>query len=679
MNLNTLIAELKKANQDYHQSDRTSLLSDEEFDSKLALLNEMRDNGDFPEVFARDDVNDLLEGVAGQGSKVETDNIVKHDRPMLSLKKAKTRDELVAFIDKVLEVDSTSTFTLQPKLDGFALSATFVEGKLTRLATRGDGTVGEDMTYLISAPNLTINGLSSTIDVEGVVEVRGEILMSHENFKAVNAARTVAGLETFANPRNGVVGSMRRAKKGLQTAVTVTFATYSVIVNGALAALTTVPEGFLTVADLMEVHVPSISCTNLSKSEILESVDLFGQHRNEFPYPTDGAVVKPTNEGRLDSLMGSSSHSPKSQIAFKYPPVIGRTTIRAFTVTVGKTGRLTPTAVFDPVLIDGSTVTHASCHNFDYVSAMNLKIGSVVEVSKRGDIIPQVSRVVVTPDDSTEIPVPSSCPVCDSALTGELKVLACSNVDCDSRSVFTLRTAVGRDYLDIDGMSVKLLDSLYDAGLVTTVADLYDLDVPTLSQVKVGVTTKGNEKLFGEVRSIKVIESIEKSKTHDTYRILASLNIEGLGKTTSKLVVKSFASMDDFRRATVDQLCALDGIGTGTAESIVNGLSSKSVLIDRLIDAGVTFVFDGGVQKMSTDSKVAGLCFAISGEVPAPFANRNEFVDWLEKNGATFHSSPRKDTDVMVGDATASTSKTKKAVALGVRFVSPDDFASEFC
>lgn len=683
--ITTLIDELHRASEIYYQELGESPLTDEEFDAKHAYLRELQEAGAFPELFAEGTRGFLvLEGDPSLGTKSTADDIVKHRVPMLSLGKAKKEEELRSFLTKT-RAAGAKDFRLQAKLDGFALAAEYHDGHLTCLSTRGDGVEGENISYLLNHAEVSIVGMPTELTLDSDLEVRGELFLTADQFARLDAARTAAGAtDAYKLSRNALVGIIKKAKLGIGYPAEVTFAAYSVLEDGEPADLDILAdEEFKSVDVVTEEIATGVKLTGFADDdEVVTAVQAFGKARENFPLPTDGVVIKPTNEAEMQGKMGSSSHHPRSQVAFKFPSPTAITELLAIDLSVGKTGKVTPIGRIKTVQLDGSDISNLSLHNFNLLYTEDIRVGQTVMIHKANDIIPQVKAVISTPEGAELMPVPDNCPVCEEPLSAAReeegvwppKTLLCKNRGCPSRDFFALKTAVGKDYLDIDGMSEKLLTHLNDIGRVSTIADLYTLTLEELANASFGTTKEGNPVRLGEKRAQHIIDHIEKSKSRPMPKIVAGLAIPGLGRTMTKLLMKRFKNIDELLAAKVEEIEVLDKLGTIRAQAIVDGLAHRATMIATLREHGVEFAVD----EVAEDAHLAGKSFAISGAVPAPFANRGAWVDYIEANGGAFHSGPKAETTYMVGDPEDSSSKVKKAVKLGVEFISPEDFTAQF-
>ena len=760
-----LIQLLIKASQAYYSGDEP-VMSDAEFDSKQSLLQEVCDTGEYSKLFTEGSDGwrvlghgDVLLGASMNnqtGSVTDTSTStnrsvarfrreVTHVPPMLSLQKMKTEDALKSFIGKTSEHGAES-FKLQLKLDGLAVSAIYgSEGDIKLISTRGNGTTGEDCTYL-SDPETTglfINFMPAGIDMSTLAsrtpafgnsskvsefEVRGEVLFIGDQFEKASQARQEAGGEPFSNPRNAGAGLVNRAAKGLGFSAEMTFVVYSVLVDGEYVDATTSSSngglktwmsrnGFLTADELTGIHSGQIKVSELNDSdEVMISIRSLGTVLDSLPFEADGVVIKPVNEAAMLDSMGSTSHHPLSQAAWKYPAQQAVSTVRSIEFTVGRTGRITPVAVFDPTPLDGTVVSKASLHNMNHLSNLDVWVGSTVMFEKANEIIPQIVLVVSRPENSKSIPVPSSCPVCNTVLDYDDKdgvwpprTMTCTNSKCPSRTLQSVVNAVKRDNLDIDGLGPSVVEALGDSGLVSSVADLYGLDEATLAALQTGTSSIGSPVLLGSVRASKIVDQIEKSKSLPFSRLLSSLGIPQIGRRASRKIAEHFGTIDNLLAASTDELSQVPTLGGKRAEILYEGLQANREVISTMRSLGVLFTPDqgsrvsretsadntsgdssesndnnlgqegGAISTSRNQSSVAGLSFSISGKVPEPFSNRNEMVDFIESNGGEFHSSPKASTTYMIADSQGSSSKIVKAHKHNVKFISPEEFTKQFC
>lgn len=690
-----LIKEIQDASRLYYLEGTDSPLTDDEFDTKQRFLEGTARNA-FPDLFVPGTDGHAV--IGGEdvllGAEMRTGDPaaeVVHEPPMLSLAKAKKPADLLSFTRRTRAAGAES-FRLQAKLDGVAISILFdTSGRIDVISTRGDGHLGTDVTSIVRTPGLTIKGIPHALyDTHGrTVEVRGELFFSDDQFCRANDERADRKLPIFAVPRNAVAGIIKKSSSGLDSSVELTFGLYGLVVDGAPANekdITAFTDAFITVDELTTEQTggrPHLTGLR-TDDDLMSAIEDFGKIRETFTIPTDGVVIKPENEAELLVSMGSTAHHPSSQIAWKFPTVRADAVVRNITFTVGKTGKITPVVEFTTVVLDGSNVSRASLHNFELLSEKDIRIGSIVSIEKANEIIPQVVAVISSPADSTRIAVPTHCPSCGSGLVEDGRNLFCRNPECPSRSFESLEFAVGRDYLDIDRLSTATLRALYDAQVVTNIADIFDIDETTLAN------TQSDGRRVGEKTASHIISHIEKARTKEAYKVLAGLAIPGIGRRASKKILTFFNNdFGSLREAPETLLEEIPTLGTVRARSLHDGLAARSGLLDRLSTQIVSLRSSEAGEAPSGDKEetgdstgsgtdLSGLSFSISGSVPEPFQNRNDMVDWIEMHGGTFHSSPRNDTSFLIGSPDGTSAKIVKARKFGIEFISPEEFTSRF-
>ena len=664
---NKLISELKKAAKAYYHG-AAPVMSDEEYDLKLEALEELLTDEDFK----NDEIKSLF--TSPSAGTTSNKNLVEHDVPMLSLAKAKNEEELLSY-HKRLVANGAKGFKLQAKLDGIALSAMYNNGKLIRLTTRGDGVRGENISYLVESPELTIMYLPKVIDYKGKLELRGEIYASDKQFEEFSKNRFEALGGTFSNSRNAVSGILTKAKGGLGYRAELTFATYSTYKDAKPIEIEEVEKmglnGIKPVYQLTEEIVKELDSNALVEVDVNfdklnDAVLRFGELRESFAIPTDGVVIKPTNEVEMLNKMGYTSHHPIANIAYKYPGGKAITTVEEITVTVGKTGRLTPQARVKPVEVDGVVITNITCHNYNWLYDMGIREGSTVAVTRANDVIPAIS-VVIDEGDHSMPKIPNVCPECGGALKGDglsiPKTLVCASDLCPSKTLYYMKSVVSRQYLHIDGMGDVLMEALSNANMLNNLYDLFTLTSDDLANVTIGETSIGNERKLGKVRADKIIASIQNAKNNtSSNKLLASLNIPGVGPNTAQKLIEHFGGLESLINTDYARLYEVDGIGETIVSSFVNhGIRIKEEL-NELLSLGVR------INDVLPDNKEVVGTFSVSGSVEG-FANRGEFVKHMENLGWKFHRTPKKDTDVLFADPNGTSSKIKKAKSNGTRII----------
>lgn len=676
MEIKKLVNELIAASEAYY-SGKELLMTDAEFDSKQSYLEKIYDTLNTEE---QAEVDKVLgrEGVTLGATLNVTDKVV-HQVPMLSLAKANSAETLNKFLDKIVK-QTGSELKVQLKLDGFALSAIYENGKIQQLSSRGDGVNGENLSYLINSNKVTITGLPKTINSKEKVEIRGELYLTDTQFATVNAKRKQLTGEEFKNSRNAVAGLCNRANKGLDYEVRFSFTAYSCFINNMAVEFDDVEAVNLSTVDKVtaENFSDKVELVNLNKDTTLETVATLESLIETIEIPNDGVVIKPMLEGKYLQELGSNEHHPVSQIAYKYPTPSFATKITDITFSIGRTGKVAPVAIVEPVEVMGTVISKVSLHNYDWIQEKGIKVGATVLVTRANKVIPYVQAVVDVPVDSEDVKAPTICPQCDEDLLGyNLKTLWCPNTRCPSRSLKSILNAVGKACLDIEGMSTALVESLNKEGLLNNVADLYDLTFEQLKNVTLGYTAKGTARKLGAKRAEVILEQIKDSKNIELHKFLLVLSIPQLGSSAAKLLAKTYGNIETILSLSMKEIQENEGLGALKASDIYYGLKLNSKLIKELILKGIK-IKPVNNSHSDNETSLVGKSFAISGKVPAPFSNRNEFVSYVENNGGEFHATPKPNTTYMVADSGGTSSKIKKAQQLGVTFITDLEFTEMF-
>jgi len=605
----------------------------------------------------------LHERVAG--GTAEAGGVV-HAAPMLSLENCFDVDELRAW----LESRDATRFTTEPKYDGLSLAATYAAGRLVRIATRGDGTAGENVTHAADR----IAGLPDRLPEALDVEVRGEVIFTTENYEKANTLRVAAGKKAFVNPRNAAAGTLRADT--LDYPATLHFYAHGQVglpasshaeAMGALARLGIgAGDGLLA----LTVHHDAAG--------VVAAVEAFARSRETLPLDVDGMVVK-CDDLADQQRLGHSSRAPRWGVAYKYPALEATSVLRAVEWTVGRTGRITPRATIDPVFVAGTTVTYATLHNADDIRRKDLRIGDTVLVKRAGEVIPRIEAPIVAERDGTEttIDAPQACPRCAGPIVTDDIVWRCAR----GRSCGTgeaIRYATSRDCLDIEGMGEKLVEQLVANGRVKDVADLFTLTVDDLVDLE----------RMGETSARKVVGQIEAARTRPLSKVFCSLGVRMTGRSMSRRLARHFRTMDALRRADAAALCAVDGVGPERAAVIREELAELSDVIDRLASMGVNMNETdkaagdaaGGAADDATVTAVeavAGKTFVVTGAMTGRLdgLSRNDVHARIEAAGGKTSGSVSKKTDYLV-TGEAGGSKVEKARALGVKTITPDQLAA---
>ena len=671
INVEQLIEELTQAAKAYYQEDKV-LMTDAEYDTKIEYLEELVSKGALE---LTGDLSELLQTVSA-GSEPEG-TVVYHDYPMLSLGKAKNTDELKAYHNRLVNGGATG-FTLQMKFDGLALSAKYEKGKLTQLATRGDGVRGELLNHLINHDEVSVLGLPKTIDTDKSFELRGELYITDAQFEVINKNRKEVTGEAFSNSRNAATGIVKRSIGGMGYEAELTFTAYSAYKNGEQIDIYSVDnnEEISKVVEVTEAEVKRLStdelkldsCTIKSTNlkDLEQAVETFGVLRQQFGVPTDGVVIKPINELEMLKKMGYTSRYPIAYIAFKYPGAKATTVVEEITVSVGKTGRLTPQARVRPVEVDGVIITNLTCHNYSWLSEMGIREGATVAVTRANDVIPAIDTVIDKGPNSA-VKIPTHCPECGEKLKGDgtNKTLTCENQECPSRLLYYMKSIVGRNFLYLEGLGDVALEALVSKGVLTSVVDLFKLTEDILATAPTGTTSTGNVRLLGKGNAKNIMKSIERAKVDtDSNKLLASLNFEGMGPGTAKRLIAHFGGIVEVLNVQPEDLTQVNQVGQSLVASFARHQKRAKGQLSELVELGVKIndpiQAEDNVEKKGT--------FSVSGGVEG-FANRNDFVAHMESLGWEFHRSPKKTTDVLFADPNGTSSKIKKARANGTKII----------
>ena len=619
------------------------LMPDSEYD---ALIGEIADlKAQHPEW----DDGGLIERVA---AGVGTGN-VQHSSRMLSLAKVKTEEDLTDFVALVPNA------VVEPKLDGLAISATYRGGRLTQVVTRGDGSAGEDVT----AQAQKIAGLPTRLSEAANIEVRGEVFMTDADFEIANQNRTAAGKPAFANPRNATAGTLRA--QGRTYEAPMSFACYEALYDhppdsymARLAIASTL--GIQTINDLFR----------MKPMPPLDAVREIERQRPTLGFPIDGAVLK-VNSEMVRRQLGETSHSPRWAVAFKYAADTATTRLLDIELAIGRTGRLSLTAILEPVYVGGTTISRATLHHPQFVRDADLRIGDEVYVYRAGDVIPRVTTPVLSarPEGLPRWVPPETCPQCGGSLEKEGLIWRCLSPECSIAG--RIRYFADRDVMDIDGLDVVTAEALAESGMVNSIADLYNLTREQLANLPVGTTTSGQPRLLGHKTADRILSSLaEKTRTQPLARVITSLGIRNVGRSMGRRLAERFRSMDALRNATVEDLASVEGIGPTKAERIRAGLTQTDLIINRLIQAGVQTEIEEAVP-VDSSLPLAGKKVCVTGVVPG--MTRWEADHAVAQLGGTPTDSVTKTTNLLViGDKPGS--KVEKAEKHGVPTMTAGEF-----
>jgi DNA ligase (NAD+) len=610
---------------------------------------------------------------------------VRHERPMLSLSNAFSPEEVADFAASAAKGlgGREPELVAELKIDGLAISLIYERGALVRAATRGDGTTGEDVTANVR----TIRAIPVTLKQPATCEVRGEIYMPKSSFAALNAERAAADLPLYANPRNSAAGSLRQKDAAITAQRNLSFFAYQLFEEPAPTAQSA------ALRRLHELGLPTeqnarAGLTGTSAASFLaEWVD----KRRTLEYETDGAVLKVDAVADQEQL-GYIARSPKWAIAYKFPPEQVTTKLLGISVEVGRTGYLTPVAEMEPVLVAGSTVRRATLHNIDEIRRKDVRVGDIVVLQKAGDVIPEVVRGLAERRTSSlpEFAMPTTCPSCGTAVVRDEVRHRCPNRACPAQNFETLRYAVGRGALDLEGVGEKLLAQLVERGVVRRVGDLYRLTAEQLDGLdRMGSLSDGSRR-DGPNRISNVLGMIEARRSRELWRVLVALGIRHVGEATAKDLAAELqrrvpptsgpawgrAVLATLRSMTADEFTAIAGVGEVVAESIVSafvtGMAGES--LEDLFDAGLIAV-PAAVRPAVPGGPLAGEVVVVTGTLTATGWSRREAQDRIAAAGGTVADAVTAKTTLLVAGEKAG-SKRAAAEKLGITIVDEAGFVA---
>ena len=597
------------------------------------------------------------------GWKAEKGVLVKHNVPMLSLQDVFEKEDVYEFVNSIRsEFGDEAEFLVETKIDGLSMALRYENGELKLAVTRGDGiTEGEDVTMNAKQIPDVVRQLKEPVPY---IEIRGEVYMTRKAFEAVNAKAEEEGTKPFANPRNCAAGTLRQIdtritkERGLSLFIFNVQETRGVTFNTHL-------EGYEYLKrNGVKVIENCFKCK--TADEVWDAIQKIGEMRNDLEYDIDGAVVKLNNLSERSKL-GNTIKFPRWAIAYKYPPEEKETRLLDVEVNTGRTGRVTPVAIFEPISLCGTMVSRATLHNQDFIDQLGLGIGDTILVYKSGEIIPKVKEVNVNkrPADWKPYKMPDSCPVCGHKLAREEGGvdLKCVNLMCPGTLVNRIVNFVSRDCMDIKGFGTEYIRKLTEAGYIKDIADVFELcnKREELIEKKVLGLEKNTDKLLSAIEDAKSQTPADK--------VLAGLGIPGVGKATAKELIRTFGSIDAIEEADKDSLVAVQDIGEISAEGIYNFFNDEGnrALLQRLKDLGLTFA---KAETGNAGSALSGLTFCITGTLEG--MSRSDAENLIESNGGKPVSSVSKKTSYLLMGADAG-SKERKARELGVPIISLDE------
>lgn len=647
---------LNQWSREYYVEDKPTV-EDYVYDKEYAELVAIEEQ--YPDLITSDSPTQRVGGKVLEGFEKVT-----HDIPLYSLNDVFSKEELIAFDQRVQKaVGRVVDYCCELKIDGLSVSLRYEDGNFVRGATRGDGTVGENITENLK----TVRSVPIKLKEPMNIEVRGECFMPKRSFVQLNQDREAEGKDIFANPRNAAAGSLRQldskitAKRNLDTFL------YTVADFGPMEAKTQYDA--LEELEKIGFHTNREKRLCHSIDEVWAYIEEYHDKRVDLPYEIDGIVIK-VNEFLLQDQLGFTVKAPRWATAYKFPPEEVETLIENIEWTVGRTGVVTPTAIMTPVRVAGTTVSRASLHNGDYIKLKDIRLKDTVLIYKAGDIIPEVSQVVLDkrPKDSEEYQLPTHCPVCGSELVhlDEEVALRCINPKCPAQMKEGLNHFVSRNAMNIDGLGPRVLEQMYDKKLVADVADLYKLteeELLTLDKIK-------------EKSANNILTAIDNSKDNSVERLIFGLGIRHVGAKAAKILAEHFGDLETLSRSDYESIIALDTIGDIIADSVVTYFSNEEVheLMNELKQAGVNFEYKGlrSTQLQEVESPFKEKTVVLTGKLTR--LTREEAKETIENLGGKVTGSVSKKTDIVVAGEDAG-SKLTKAQELGIEVWTEDQMA----
>lgn len=645
--------EIKRHNKKYYELDAPEI-SDYEYDKLMQRLKDLE--AAYPEFITPTSPTQMV----GGNARREAGKLVMHDVPMLSLQDVFNREDVEDFINDTIEKLGSPEFVVEEKIDGLSLALRYEDGKLIQAITRGNGTQGEDVTENALVISDVVQKL---VDAPKYFEIRGEVYMTHKNFLATNERQEKLGLKIFANPRNCAAGTLRQLDSRIVKERRLSMFVFNLQkIDGAEIQSHTQAYDFMIRNDIKIIRAYKVCKTF---EEVWRAIEEIGTRRETLDYDIDGAVVKVNSFADREKL-GATSKFPRWAVAYKYPPDERETVLRKIELSVGRTGRITPTAVFDAVTLNGTRVERATLHNQDFIADLDVRIGDTIRVYKSGEIIPRVSGVEVSkrPENAAPYKFPNTCPACGHDLERESVDFRCVNPNCPAQLENHLLNFAGRNAMDIKGLGETSIPKLIADGFIKNVADVYKLKDSRAVLI--------DQKIFGREKATdKVLAAIEESKKNSPAKLLTGLGIFGVGSAAARDLIQHFGGLEELSKATLDDLQLVPDVGEVTARHIrefFDDVDNLKILAE-LKESGLTMaeekkIFDAG-------STIAGKNFVLTGKLEK--FTRDEASKLITERGGLVKGSVTKATNyLIVGDKPGS--KLTKAQELGVTILSEDDF-----
>ena len=653
--LNRLRKEIRHHNNCYYNNDEPEI-SDYEYDQLMLQLKKLE--ADYPELVTKNSPTQMVGGNARREAGV----LVAHDVPMLSLQDVFSRQEVEEFVTSAIEQLDNPEFVVEEKIDGLSLALRYRDGVLAQAITRGDGIIqGEDVTDNAKVIKDIKEKLKEQLPY---FEIRGEVYMSREAFAKVNARQELLGLKQFANPRNCAAGTLRQLNSKVVKDRQLSMFVFNLQrVEGREFASHTEAYEFMKKQGIKVIHNYQVCHT---ASEVMGAIDRIGASRGELPYDIDGAVVKLNSFAQRQAL-GETSKVPRWAVAYKYPPEEKETKLLNIELSVGRTGRITPTAVFEPVQLCGTKVERATLHNQDFIDGLDIRIGDTIKVFKSGEIIPKVRSVCHEKRPVGTVPflIGDTCPVCGHKAVREVDTadIKCTNPSCPAQLENHIINFVSRDAMDIKGMGEQNIHALIEGEYIHDIGDIFNLAVHRDELIAKGVIGK-------EKNTDKLLAAIEKAKENEPQRLVTGLGIAGIGKAAARELMLHYGSIDALAEADVESIQQVRDIGSIGSQAIYEYFRDdvNRDILRRLREYGVNMELqDTGI----VDDVLAGKTVVVTGTLPT--LSRNDAKNMIEAHGGKAAGSVSKKTDyVLAGEAAGS--KLVKAQELGITIIDEAEF-----
>ncbi|WP_314406554.1 NAD-dependent DNA ligase LigA [uncultured Gemella sp.] len=650
--ISKLVSLLNKYSYDYYVEDNPQI-SDTEYDTLYKQLEKLEEK--YPEF--------ILENSPTQrvGDKVLDEfEKITHKVPMLSLSNTFSTEELREFDSRVKKLvpDDKVEYICELKIDGLAISINYENGKLVSAATRGDGTVGEDVTENIK----TIFSIPKVLKDNRSFEVRGEVYLPKKSFELLNKERENNNEVLFANPRNAAAGSLRQLDSKITAKRRLSAFIYSIVGDDTIIS----QEHALNIAEdyALPVNPNYKLCKDIN--EVISYINYWTENKKDLSYDIDGIVIK-VNSYSTQEEVGYTQKSPRWATAYKFPEEELATKLLDVELSVGRTGIITPVAILDPIVISGSTVSKASLHNKDIIDELDIHIGDMVVVKKAGEIIPKVVRVVkeLRTEGTNKYVMPTFCPSCkEQTYTKENDPFTrCKNPDCPDQNIRKIIHFSSREALNIEGLGDKVVATLYEQGIISHTIDLFSLDRTRLVSLD----------RMGEKSVDNLLNAIENAKQSSLDKVIFALGILNVGKKASKILAEKYLNLTNFMNATLDELINLDDVGQITADSILDYMSDENNIkfINDLISIGMNPQYI--IKEVNTNNIFSGKTVVLTGKLVE--LTRNEAKEYLEKNGAKVTGSVTSKTDLVIAGEKAG-SKLTKAEQLGIEVINEEQFVN---